>query len=410
MKKTQTSFTSFLIFLCIISFFGNNVFAQKTSENPTEKEIFKTTSKIIKNSIKEKKFEEAINECDILLKKTPSMQKEVFSLKYQIAKKAKKEKVNIYQEEKQYFIAVFNKKKYFFVDNQGNEITKLGKWHKAETFNLTESIFADVHNEKNEKHLLDTAGNSYLLAESISELKAKDKKCTALKLKKAITVYDPSSKYQTLGEAPLETLSNEVFKNENVNIFEQTQLKVLIVNDHKISEIPNEIGNLVNLVHLDFSTNQLSNLPSSFENLSKLNYIDLGKNNFSKRPEVLEKFAKIPFLNIEVSANDDEIYMSVDGEKADFPGGYKEFQKFIRDNYEYPRSARRSGAEGTISIQFIVEKDGSVSDVKVLRGVSPDCDAEAVRVIKKVLAWKPARIRGRAVRNRITLPIKLKLG
>ncbi len=108
--------------------------------------------------------------------------------------------------------------------------------------------------------------------------------------------------------------------------------------------------------------------------------------------------------------NDNEIFTMIDGEKADFPGGYKEFQKFIKDNYDYPRQARRQGLEGTISVQFIVEKDGSITEVKVLRGVSPECDAEAIRVIKKVPAWKPAKQRGRAVRNRIVLPIKLKLG
>lgn len=112
----------------------------------------------------------------------------------------------------------------------------------------------------------------------------------------------------------------------------------------------------------------------------------------------------------EKKEDENEIFTMIDGEKADFPGGYKEFQKFIRDNYEYPRQARRQGLEGTISVQFIVEKDGSITEAKVLRGVSPECDEEAMRVIKKVPKWKPAKQRGRAVRNRIVLPIKLKLG
>ncbi len=112
----------------------------------------------------------------------------------------------------------------------------------------------------------------------------------------------------------------------------------------------------------------------------------------------------------EKKENDDEIFSMIDGEKADFPGGYNEFKKFIAKNYEYPRQARRQGLEGTISVQFVVERDGSITDVKVLRGVSPECDEEAKRVLKMVPAWKPAKQRGRAVRNRITLPIKLKLG
>jgi periplasmic protein TonB len=112
----------------------------------------------------------------------------------------------------------------------------------------------------------------------------------------------------------------------------------------------------------------------------------------------------------EKKEDENEIFTMVDGVKAEFPGGYKEFQKFIRDNYEYPRQARRQGLEGTISVQFVVEKEGTITDIKVLRGVSPECDAEAIRVLKKVPAWNPAQQRGRKVRNRITLPIKLKLG
>ncbi len=124
-------------------------------------------------------------------------------------------------------------------------------------------------------------------------------------------------------------------------------------------------------------------------------------------PPTVEKTTKEP--------KDDEgdgttIFNFVEGEKAEFIGGYKAFKKFIESNYEYPRSARRISLEGTISVQFIVERDGSITEIKVLRGVSPECDAEAIRVIKKVPAWKPAKQRGRAVRNRIVLPIKLKLG
>jgi periplasmic protein TonB len=96
-------------------------------------------------------------------------------------------------------------------------------------------------------------------------------------------------------------------------------------------------------------------------------------------------------------------------EKAEFPGGYKEFQKFIRDNYEYPRADRRIGTQGKIMVQFVVEKNGSITDIKILKGLSVSCDAEAIRVLKKVPAWKPAKQRGRNVRNRITLPIQLKL-
>ncbi len=353
-------------------------------QTPDEKGLFEIEAKNIKTNIKNNSLVVAIHQCNALLKKVPSMKKDIYGLKYEIAQKSKSEKTKMYVPTYEKYITVFQNN-YFFIDNEGNELVKLGKWNDVNNIGFAKSVFAVVENEKQEKYLLDTTGKKYLLAESFSELKAKDKKYTALKL-----TGDETTKNQVLPE----------------DIFEQTQLKVLIINGYEISGISPKIGNLINLEHLDLSRNKIYDLPSSFAKLVKLNYINLAQNSFSHKPQVLEKFSKISFFNVEI----DEISGLFDGTKAEFPGGHREFKRHLLENYNYPRKARTEGLEGTIFVEVIVEKDGSISDVKIFRGLSPDCDEEAIRIIKLVPKWTPAKKRGEAVRNRIVVPINLKLG
>ena len=83
--------------------------------------------------------------------------------------------------------------------------------------------------------------------------------------------------------------------------------------------------------------------------------------------------------------------------------------KFIAKNLRYPPSARRMGVDGTVYVSFVVGKDGTINDVKVLRGISADCDKEAVRVVQMMPPWKPGKQNGKAVFVRFNLPIKFKL-
>ena len=91
-------------------------------------------------------------------------------------------------------------------------------------------------------------------------------------------------------------------------------------------------------------------------------------------------------------------------------GGMAAFQQFLRKNLKYPNQARRMGIEGKVFVQFVVDKDGSLNDVKVLKGIGAGCDEEAVRVLKKHPKWSPGKQRGRAVRVRMVIPIFFKLG
>lgn len=95
--------------------------------------------------------------------------------------------------------------------------------------------------------------------------------------------------------------------------------------------------------------------------------------------------------------------------QPEYPGGYGEMMKFIKKEMKYPKEARRSRIEGTIMVTFVVGKDGSLNDVKTLRGIHPDCDAEAERIIKAMPNWIPGKVNDKPVLVRFNMPIKFKL-
>jgi len=95
--------------------------------------------------------------------------------------------------------------------------------------------------------------------------------------------------------------------------------------------------------------------------------------------------------------------------EAQFPEGTRALQVFIRENCQYPIDAIEKNIQGRVYLSFIVESDGSISGVKVMRGVSPSIDSEAKRLIKKMPNWTPAEINGSKVRSSCRLPINFTL-
>jgi protein TonB len=106
--------------------------------------------------------------------------------------------------------------------------------------------------------------------------------------------------------------------------------------------------------------------------------------------------------------NVDEVFTIVE-DQPQFPGGMPAFYKFVGDNMRYPAQARRMGIEGRVFVQFVVDRDGSVTEVKAVKGIGAGCDEEAERVIKTSPKFKPGKQRGRAVKVRMVLPIIFKL-
>ena len=105
----------------------------------------------------------------------------------------------------------------------------------------------------------------------------------------------------------------------------------------------------------------------------------------------------------------DEIFEIVE-ESAKPVGGMKSFYKYIKKNIKYPNMARRTGLQGKVFVQFIVDKDGSLTDVRVIRCIGAGCDDEAGRILEQSPKWEPGKQRGRPVKQRIVMPIRFLLG
>ncbi len=104
----------------------------------------------------------------------------------------------------------------------------------------------------------------------------------------------------------------------------------------------------------------------------------------------------------------DEIFTIVE-ESAMPNGGMPAFYKYLVDNMRYPAQARRLGVEGKVTLSFVVDKNGKISEVNVLRGIGSGCDEEAVRVMQNAPSWKPGKQRGKAVKQRCIMPISFKM-
>jgi len=104
----------------------------------------------------------------------------------------------------------------------------------------------------------------------------------------------------------------------------------------------------------------------------------------------------------------EEIFTIVE-DQPEFPGGTAAFYKFVGKNLKYPTQARRMGVEGKVFVQFVVGKDGKITEVQAVKGIGAGCDEEAVRVLRSSPKWKPGKQRGRAVKVRMILPITFKL-
>ena len=114
-------------------------------------------------------------------------------------------------------------------------------------------------------------------------------------------------------------------------------------------------------------------------------------------------------INVKVKhAKNDSIYQIVD-QMPEFPGGTEALLKFVANNVKYPEKAKDEEISGRVFISFVIEKDGSVSNVEVKRGIGGGCDDEAVRVVKAMPKWKPGKQDGKPVRVNYMMPFNFKL-
>jgi protein TonB len=106
--------------------------------------------------------------------------------------------------------------------------------------------------------------------------------------------------------------------------------------------------------------------------------------------------------------NPDEIFLVVE-QNAEPVGGVSAFYRYVSDNIKYPAQARRTNTQGKVFIQFVVERDGSIAHVEVVKGIGAGCDEEALRIVQGSPKWNSGKQRGKPVRQRMVLPITFML-
>ncbi len=119
--------------------------------------------------------------------------------------------------------------------------------------------------------------------------------------------------------------------------------------------------------------------------------------------------AQVVIQDLESESEEEvQIFMVVE-QMPEFPGGEEKLYRFLADSIRYPESAKESSIQGRVFVTFTVEKDGSISDARILRGIGGGCDEEALRVIQLMPKWNPGMQRGKPVRVQYNIPVKFTL-
>lgn len=142
---------------------------------------------------------------------------------------------------------------------------------------------------------------------------------------------------------------------------------------------------------------------------------------------IVEDIVDVPDITIDIAIDDDPIIEDIVGDLGElkdepvdeirdivetmptYVGGLEEFYKFVGKNLKYPAQARRIGVEGKVFVYFVVDKDGSLSDIKIARGIGAGCDEEVLRIINMSPKWNAGMQRGVPVKVRMMMPITFKL-
>ena len=120
-----------------------------------------------------------------------------------------------------------------------------------------------------------------------------------------------------------------------------------------------------------------------------------------------EEFVPVE-IEEEVVVEEEEIFQVVE-EEPEFPGGMEALYKYLGESIKYPQLAKENNIEGKVYVTFVVEKDGSIANPRILRDIGGGCGNEAVRVVKAMPKWKAGKQRGKNVRVQFNLPVSFKL-
>ena len=231
------------------------------------------------------------------------------------------------------------------------------------------------------------------------------------KLKKVTEEITSADSYLTLGESSVsefgvETDNVAMIKNESSDDNGKGKLTIRGMQD-SITGKPLIVIDGVKMSK-DFNLNEID--PHEIESMTILKnqnatsqYGEDGKDGV-----IIISKKKNDVDNTEQVEPKEEIFVVVE-DQPEFPGGNQAMMEFLSNNIKYPAEAKEKGIQGRVIVNYVVEKDGSISEAQIVRGVDPMLDSEAIRVIESMPKWKPGKLRGKEVRVRFTLPVVFRI-
>ena len=232
-----------------------------------------------------------------------------------------------------------------------------------------------------------------------AELLAQREKMSQIEMEQEVPEEEPEEQKVEIPEVKPE----EIPKEEPVAQTQQTQIAIV-----EPDKVKNEVMDMKQLLN----DNEMRT-DKTVESDKKADLDAVAPPPSQPKPEIVFEPAPPPKeepkpVEPEPKKEDNKIFDVVE-QPAEFPGGQAKLMSWLSSNIRYPDSAQQNGIQGKVTVRFVVEKDGSVSGVTVLKGVDKDLDAEAVRVVKRMPKWQAGKQNGQAVRSYFTLPVTFKL-
>ena len=194
----------------------------------------------------------------------------------------------------------------------------------------------------------------------------------------------------------------KVEKKPEIKIPEQQKMPEKVASSVKFTEPVIKKDNQVK------EDNQLKQQEDLNESTTKIGALDVKGNDEGGEVLKVER-AEIEQPKPEPKKEEDNKVFDVVEQQPAFPGGQGALLSWLSQNIHYPAVAEENGIQGRVVVSFVVEKDGSISNVQVVRGVDPSLDKEAARVVKSMPKWTPGKQNGQAVTVRYTLPVTFRL-
>lgn len=183
--------------------------------------------------------------------------------------------------------------------------------------------------------------------------------------------------------------------------------------EQEIPEVPEEVLATVQvtqiaIVDADKVQNEVMDMETQKEDNTARGVVNQEGSDDADKFKAVQEQVIVKEPEPEVKPKEEEIFVAVE-QQAEFPGGQAALMKWLGNNIRYPEAAAQNDIQGRVIVKFVVEKDGSIGDAVIVKGVDKDLDREALRVVKKMPKWQPGKNNGVPVRSYFNLPVMFKI-